>query len=79
VPEVLPGKQIIGGTMKTKKFRKKLVLKKITVANLQDMEMNGVHGGFHATSEYPKGCDQSCGTANTCKAGCYEPTTGLMF
>ena len=35
--------------MKTKKFSKKLTLKKETIANLKNDEMNGIYGGHDAT------------------------------
>jgi hypothetical protein len=41
----------IGGSMKTKKFRKKLTLKKKTIAHLDRNKIKDVYGGAPQTTE----------------------------
>ncbi len=53
--------------MKKVKFEKKLRLKKETVANLNNTEMNVVNGGILYVSSRLKQCDTcTCGTSGGC-------------
>ena len=51
--------------MKTKRFSKKLVLKKNTVANLDNSDMNVLHGGAVWTEERTV-CHTKCATDCWC-------------
>lgn len=53
--------------MKTKKFYRKLALNKATVANLNDLKMQGLMGGAPLTSfESPDRCGTKCPTGVCC-------------
>ena len=65
--------------MKTKRFPKKLVLKKTTVANLNKQEMNALQGGATELTCGPtwETCDpKRCGYTflQTCTCTCPDPT-----
>ena len=51
--------------MKPKKFNGKLVLKKQTIANISNVEMNGLKGGIIPTISCEEGCTETCGYCNT--------------
>jgi len=46
--------------MNSKKFEKKLVLKKETIAHLDNLELGAVRGGVEYTHSCPTECDGSC-------------------
>lgn len=51
--------------MKPKKFNNKLVLKKQTIANMKNEEMNEPRGGIIPTVTCAVGCTVSCGYCTT--------------
>lgn len=53
--------------MKRKQITKKLTLSKNTVANLNNLEMNGALGGATANTCHP----EECRTLSDCVTGCY--------
>jgi hypothetical protein len=46
--------------MNSKKFEKKLVLNKETIAHLDNLELSAVRGGVENTNSCPTECDDSC-------------------
>lgn len=50
--------------MKQKKINKKLLLSKVTVVNLNNLEMKGVHGGEDTNPDV-------CTQLSVCYTGCY--------
>ena len=67
--------------MKTKKLHKRLVLKKVTVTNLNDYELNSIRGGDNSEQTACAYCDTegiACRPSAPCTGTlCYE--TGYTF
>lgn len=63
--------------MKTKKFGRKLVLKKRTIVNLSSIESGKVRGGDTRLDCTLGTCDEMCPTDVTCGATCGGPTCPL--
>lgn len=72
--------------MKTKKFERKLTLKKTTVTNLDEQEMDEVNGGdtyWTASFTYSCSCNSVCSCVSVCgtcvcvsvQTGCYPNCT----
>lgn len=64
--------------MKPKKFEKKLVLRKKTIANMESMALDRARGGTETEPGpwtcLPRTCGGTC-YQNTCEYSCGEPMT----